>query len=194
MTDTSLVTYPDIWAVREAVKSGDERAKLIEKRSDAWNAGWGTNIPLLASVVASAGPGPVLEVGSGHFSTPLLKEMCDAMGRELVVLEHDAEWAQSHADLAVDLRHVDDWTKWPIDAKRWSVVFVDNQPDTTRIANILQAKDIAEFVVIHDTLNPYFKGMDSMLDLIFKYRYDYTHMAPCTTVVSNVRPYPVPLV
>ena len=49
--------------------------------------GGGSHVPLLASVVAIARPGPVLELGVGDMSTPLLREMCRAMGRELVSVD-----------------------------------------------------------------------------------------------------------
>ena len=40
------------------------------------------------------------------------------------------------------------------------------------------------FIVIHDTRNTWFAGVDEVLDS-FKFRFDYCFMTPVTTVVSN---------
>lgn len=47
-----------------------------------------THIPILAAVVAMT-DGPVLELGTGLNSTPLLSEMCFHMSRDLYSIETD---------------------------------------------------------------------------------------------------------
>jgi hypothetical protein len=131
-----------------------------------------------------------VECGSGHFSTPPLIEICRAMGRRLQVFEHNAGWMEKLSDFTdLEISHVLSWAEFRKQGIECAVVFVDNQPDTERLANIEWASQYAEFVVVHDTLNPGFTGVDDRLSK-FKYRSDYTDMTSCTSVVSDVRPYP----
>jgi hypothetical protein len=168
-------------------------------RSHAWGGGWGTHVPLLASVVAIARRGPVLEFGCGNYSTPVLAEMCHAMGRPFYSYEEKPEWAAHFADIA-SIAPVSTWPAWRERdwPKDWrpSVIFVDNEPGYERVPQIEWAEQAAaEFIVVHDTLQPkvaddaHYKGMSKRLDK-FKFRYDYTHMTSCTSVVSNTRAYP----
>jgi tetratricopeptide (TPR) repeat protein len=190
--------YPDIQTLRAAIET-NKRAGLctkdlarIEKRSAAYTDGWGTHLPLLAAVVAIANPGTVLECGCGPTSTPMLAELCKATNREFISLESEEAWIDTNSDICETL-HVPRWAGFfdGINKYRtYAVAFIDNHPSEDRLVNLNALADKAEFIVVHDTLHPdYLKGINERLDQ-FKYRYDYTHMASCTSVVSNVRPYP----
>lgn len=167
------------------------------ERSHAWGQGWGTHVPLLASVVAVARPGPVLELGSGFYSTPVLAEMCRAMNRRFYSTDEKADWAYKHREIAADIEIVTDWTKYrERKMPGLAVIFVDNEPGWERVPNIEWAEaQEPEFVVVHDTLQPdsaddeHYLGMSKRLDR-FRYRYDYQMMTSCTSVVSNVREWP----
>ncbi len=144
-------------------------------------AGEGSHIPLLASVVAIAQPGPVLELGVGEKSTPLLREMCRAMGRELVSADTSPEWAKRFGAAMLE----------QVGGEAWSVVFIDTTAPPTRIELVQRMRGRAEFIVVHDTDN---QGGD-LAELIeylgtFPHRYDYTLMRPWTTVVSDARAFP----
>jgi hypothetical protein len=184
----------DIWALRNAVARGAPLGRVLE-RSEAWGQGWGTNVPLLAAALATADPGPVLELGTGHFSTPLLIEMCSALGREYWALETNTAWADKHSDLLRPTARIlmveENWVKWPVPnlPTRFALAFIDNQPDSTRLMNLRRMRGLASRIVVHDTCNPYFQGVDEELDT-FKFRFNYTHMASVTSVVSDERPYP----
>ena len=145
--------------------------------------GASSHASLLAAVVAIARPGPVLELGVGEGSTPLLREMCKAMGRELVSVDNHPEWAGTF-----NARMWDDGAGLQRD---WSVVFVDTSAPPTRLELVQMFRARAEFIVVHDTDN---QGGD-LDDLIaaldafpFKYTADYS--TPWTTVVSDTRSYP----
>lgn len=207
--------WPDIHVLRARIEalgannlSDQEYEEIIalnriNRRSEAYAHGWGTNIPLLASVVGCT-HGPILEIGSGSSSTPLLVEMARGAGRRLVTLDSNAEWLAHNSDLGhPELRHFKDWTKLRDELRRlegatdatssaeayWSVAFIDNDPGPSRLENAKVCASRCEFLVVHDTLNTWFEGMDAFLDT-FEYRYDYTAMTACTSVVSNARPYP----
>lgn len=180
--------FPSINELYLAFKK-DPSLKFKYERSQMWGNGWGTNIPLLAAMTACARPGNVLELGGGYFSTPVLKAICTAQKRKLVTLENSEQWAKAYADIheAVIIK---DWIEAIDNLKgsKWALVFIDNQSDDTRLPNIERVRGNLdfEFLVVHDTCNPYFKGVDDYLDT-FKYRYDYTLMSSNTTVVSDTR-------
>jgi hypothetical protein len=201
MRDEKLKTFPDYRRLIEymdrARASGQEdlRAQYnpMYERSHGFSEGWGTHAPLLAAVVASARPGPVLELGVGRSSSPILVEMCRAMGRDLVGLESEKGWISELADLDYpDVHYMPDWGKlpaWLEGRGRWSVIFVDHGPGEARLPVLQMIRGYAEFIVCHDTHNEgYLPGFEAELDS-YKYRHDYTLMMPCTTVVSDVRPY-----
>ena len=199
--------YPDIGTLvatmDKARADGDEelRAMLnpIYERSHYHYDGWGTHAPLLAAVVATARPGPVLEIGIGRGSSPLLIEMCRAMGRDLVGMDSEQGWIDELADLPYpELVCMPDWNKLPawLEAHRmltkshWSVIFIDHGPGEARLPVTKATRGFSEFIVCHDTHNPgYLVGLDDFLDT-FKFRSDYTLMPSCTSVVSDERAYP----
>lgn len=184
---------------QHVISEGPNSPMAIRLRiSNAWGTGWGTHIPLLASVVAVARKGAVLELGCGFYSTPLLVEMCKTQGREFHSAEEKADWAGNFDHLSDKIERTNSWSEWRAKHAddfrgRLSVVFVDNEPGTERVPNIRwAAEQNPEFIVVHDTLQPevadteHYAGMSMFLDE-FKYRYDYTHMSSCTSVVSNTR-------
>jgi hypothetical protein len=205
--------FPDLYALGHAIQfakeSGDmedaARLEALNERSNAFGAGgYGTHLPLLAAVMARADytsacskscdgddcDGPVLECGAGFYSTTLLNTMCRASSRRLYTLESDPAWLAKFAHLASEnhiLQRVDGWQGDPwgeairsFDVDRWSVVFIDHREKIDRVAAM---RDKADFIVVHDTRNSFHAGLDDLLET-FRYRFDYTEMSPCTTVVS----------
>lgn len=145
--------------------------------------GAGSHVPLLASVVAVARPGPVLELGVGDSSTPLLREMCRAMGRELVSIDSNTEWAAKYGARYMNYADLDEYDR------EWAVVFVDTSPPPNRLDLVRAVR--AEFIVIHDTDN---QGGDltALVEYLttFPHHFIYDVYRPWTTVVSRTRSYP----
>lgn len=131
--------------------------------------------------------GPVLELGSGFFSTPLLHWLCAENSRKLVSYEDDMEYfeylkqfkSRNHRT-----RFVEDWDKIDIE-KHWSVVLIDHRADR-RAIDAIRLKNFADYIVIHD----------SQTETESAYRYDkvWPHFRniyhwkiaiPWTSVVSN---------
>jgi predicted O-methyltransferase YrrM len=198
-----MKTFPDIGSVIDYMNAARDRGDEELRRqyepfyelSQFHGYGWTTHIPLLASVVATARPGPVLEIGVGRGSSPLLVELCRAMGRDLVGLDSDLKWIDEIGDaLDYPIHHVANWTQLPglleVSLRGpWSVIFIDHGPAEARLPVLKACRGHAEFIVCHDTHNPgYLVGFDDYLDT-FKYRSDYTGMAAQTSVVSDVRAY-----
>jgi hypothetical protein len=103
-------SYPDLWALEDAIKSARlandpraiERLVHLHMRGVKHGDGYGTHVPLLAAVISGAYVGPILELGTGYFSTPLLHQMCKATGQTLYSLDTSADWIANFRDLAED--------------------------------------------------------------------------------------------
>lgn len=116
---------------------------------------WGSHLPAL--MVALAGStGPVLELGVGNFSTPVLHAVCGALKRNLVSLEADHMWAQQFSHLVLDrhkifcvdyfhyLENIDPST-------RYGVAFIDHSPGGESRAKAFRLlSQRAAYVVVHD--------------------------------------------
>ena len=143
--------------------------------------GAGSHVPLLASVVAIARPGPVLELGVGDSSTPLLREMCRAMGREHVRFDSSPEWCAKYDAIL--------FGDQPTLRYEYAVAFIDTSPPPNRLEWVRLVR--AEFIVIHDTDN---QGGDltEMVEYLatFPHHFIYDAYRPWTTVVSRTRSYP----
>lgn len=139
--------------------------------------GWATHLPALTRCVAETS-GPVLELGMGNYSTPILHEMCK--GRELVSCDHELSWTNRFSQYDNgdhQVLFVEDWDKSDVFEKTWDVVLVDHNPPARRAVDILRLK--ARYIVVHDA-----EHFESALSK-FKYRHDYNGMQPQTSVVSN---------
>ena len=146
-----------------------------------------THNPMLIKTVLISG-GPVLEIGAGIYSTPLLHWLCKLLGRNLVTYENNTEHCQ-YAKMFVSRHHsiklIDDWSK--IDTKtHWGVVFMDHNPDSRRADDVISFKDRADYIVIHDTDREDKYHMERAWPH-FKYRYTWKDCRPWTTVVSNFK-------
>ena len=112
---------------------------------------WGSHLPALMACVAIGG-GPVLEIGSGHFSTPCLHALCSALGHPLVTLEMYDEWRTQFMDYERPwhrvLKQTDEVVR-EFSKQRWGVVLIDDQAD-----NRLDWLDLffnsTEFMLFHD--------------------------------------------
>jgi len=160
---------------------------------------YGSHFPVLAAMVART-YGPVLELGIGHYSTPMLHLMCEGR-RKLVSVETDCSWLENflwmespdHEFLHTpedeigamrELIHTKESGPQPY----WSVAFIDHKPGEARADSIRYFGASARYVVVHDTETDYGTAADYKYEPAFKkfkYRWDYKRYRPYTTVVSN---------
>lgn len=69
------------------------------------NADYGTHVfPLLVAVLNTTGP--ILEMGCGNFSTPLLHTACAKNKRFLLSAETNADWLKLFTCFATDWHHL----------------------------------------------------------------------------------------
>lgn len=88
--------------------------------------------------------GLVVEFGSGHGSTPFLREYCEKNDRTFESFENHPEWAK-----VTGSNLISDWNDIPL--KKADVLFIDHAPGERRKHELVIYKDAAKIIVIHDT-------------------------------------------
>ena len=147
-------------------------------------------MPLMACVCATRGA--ILEVGTGHWSTPMLHRYCSAGGRKLVSVDEDRNWVEQFADMRVcshEVRAVKYEQFIPEAAgQQWSVVFLDHSPGPRRAIDALRLIDCADYILSHD-----YSGEDVRREFApILHRWPYRAVAqfsPSTLVLGRV---PIP--
>lgn len=145
---------------------------------------WSSHIEALAWAVART-KGPVVEMGAGWYSTPLLHGLCEALGRDLWTFEQDDRWREQVSRAWKSETH--HWNEDFPEGFKPGLVFVDDAAGN-RAGNIEWAREHkAQMVAVHDT-EPVgaegYPGMQEALDK-FKYQRVWDHFPAHTTVVSN---------
>ncbi len=144
---------------------------------------YGTHIPILLKAMQIT-HGPVLEMGCGLGSTPLLFWLCQDQDREFISYENDEEWIKK---IGYPVTFVDNWDKADIEKKHWSLAFLDHRPGDRRYVDALRIKDKTDLLVLHDSepdLDKFY--LYRRIYPYFKYRFDYTKFLPNTVVLSNL--------
>lgn len=163
--------------------------------------GYGSHFPVLAAMLAAT-RGPVLEMGSGIDSTPMLSLMCRMMNRPLTTYETSGEWHSKLSPLFTHewvlaggdpdrFRHEGAFEKeWPFASRTWGLAFVDFYPGEARKDAIRLLSDKADVIVVHDAEcdGRHGGGGNYQYDLVtplFKSVAYYRIMKPVTLVLSN---------
>jgi hypothetical protein len=154
---------------------------------------YATHCRVLASALVQS-DGPILELGAGTYSTPLIHHL--AGRRPILTVDHNPAWLAKFAPLASsshtlcvcpqDGDGLPEWNKLPY-ALDWSVALVDQSPACARVCSIAALADHCQWIVVHDTdCQTYYH--DALLRQ-FKYRFDDKLNSPATTVISNRVPF-----
>jgi hypothetical protein len=150
----------------------------------------GTHIPILVRIF-DVTQGDILELGSGYFSTTVLRWLCEMSGRTLYSVESVRLYYEKALRDPVPFHKVIKSNQHFSDVgevfeRPWSMVLVDHFPDTRRYMEIERLANWAQYLIIHDSNLSDAKnyGYEKIWHL-FKYRYNYTKLNPHTTVVSN---------
>lgn len=167
--------------------------KLISK-FDHFRLYKGTSsyIPLLLEYVRKT-DGPIIELGSGLFSTPLLHWLCIEGGRKLITYESHAgyyEFAKKFKSPNHEVIFVKDWEDliYPDHA---SVALIDHSPNSVekyrqRGHDILKLKDKVDYFILHDTEPEEYEHYKyNLVWPHFRYRRDWKLELPYTSVISN---------
>jgi len=134
--------------------------------------------------------GPILELGTGFYSTPVLHWLCAENKRKLVSYESSEQYIEVANNYIADFHEVhlvDDWSKIDI-SQHWSIVFVDHWPSSQRRIEIERVANNADYVIAHDSELEHDKDYQySKVAPLFKHRYDYNKFYPPTVVFSNFK-------
>jgi hypothetical protein len=147
-------------------------------------------LPVLIKTVLET-KGPILEMGAGPFSTPVLHWLCSKNRRTLVTCENNSEsyaFAKQFQSRNHKIVLVKDWDEVTAGDTHWSVVLIDHAPEFRRPVEAIKFKNNADYIVLHDTeeKNEHIYNYNSVWSH-FRYRYDYDFCSPRTTVVSNFK-------
>lgn len=148
---------------------------------------YSTHVPILAWVVQNT-RGPILELGCGFYSTPLLHLL--APDRKILSLETDKQYVdklQKFASPEHRIEHVPTWENIAAFDQEWDVAFVDNAPGAARGPCIRNLKDRAKYIVVHDSDLPAYYGLAPVLPL-FRYSVCCKWFPKWTTVLSMSEP------
>ena len=173
----------------------------VQELREGINA-YGTHFPVLATIAANTS-GPILEMGCGDYSTPMLHALCAPTKRMLVSTDADKRWLELFVDMQRDWhtftyvpayephsernnlgfsvgQHV--WDTIGSDT-HWSMVFIDHTPGLRRVDDIARLRSHTDIFVIHDAQDKWF-GYDEAVKT-FKYIYEYRRYHVTTLVVSD---------
>lgn len=169
-----------------------------EKERSMSGSGYGTHMEVLLAAVMNT-TGPILEMGCGDFSTPLIHAICSQKKRYILSTETDKSWLSLFLDLKRDWHHFlyvpvydDDLTLNPKphlwnevgNDRHWGVVFIDHRPGERRVIDIQRLRKNTDIFVIHDTETASYH-YEPLLST-FKYKYLHNRYTTYTAVVSDV--------
>lgn len=146
----------------------------------------GSHLPILMKAVAET-DGPILELGSGVYSTSPLHWACWLPKRKLVTYESNPrfyDFLRAYERDYHEVHCIDDWDSIDISGP-WSVALVDHEPGFRRGIELARLTH-AEYVVCHDSekrTDHKYHFSDSRH--LFKYEYEYKATRPHTTIFSN---------
>lgn len=112
---------------------------------------YGSHQKVLFDMIARTN-GPILELGSGDFSTAQLHELLE--GRKFTTYDNNQEWLNKYIYLQNDFHAfvcTDAKTFYENDTEHWGLVFIDNGVWEDRFDALYKYKDTADYVVIHDS-------------------------------------------
>jgi len=151
---------------------------------------YGTHLPCLIKAVEKT-DGDILELGGGVFSTPYLHYISLLKNRKLVTVENDAGWSKFFFKYKYDNPNheivvVDKYADAKVD-KPWDIVLIDQTPDSSRTEEALRLKDVAKYIILHDSNKSNDKVTRySTIYPYFKYKTVWEGDANSATIVSNL--------
>lgn len=147
-----------------------------------------THMGVLINVLLKS-EGDVVELGGGIFSTPLLHWLCKDLNRKLITYENEPEYYKFEKNFQSPLHRIRLVKSWDeVDTKTHrGVVFIDHHPAEQRSVDIINFKDSADYIIVHDTERDNEHYDFARAWKYFKYRYDWKDCKPWVTVVSNFK-------
>lgn len=159
-------------------------AKVFFKRENGILSA--SHLPILTRII-DASKGPMLELGTGYYSTPIFHAMAEMHKRHCYSYESSPEWYAKALKFQSAYHHIifiEDWETIP--SGSFGIVFVDQSPNKYRRFSLKKFANSADYLIAHDSeIRRQSQFHLEKTLLTFKYRYDYKKIEPNVTVVSN---------
>lgn len=150
-----------------------------------------SHLPMLVRVFEMS-EGDVLELGTGYFSSLILRWLSDVSKRHVYAYESRWSWNKRVERLRGEYYHTvlcPNWDAADFEKQRWGMAFIDHSPSERRHIDVARLANLVDYIVLHDTQPKddatYY--LFSKIWHLFKYRYDYTKYPNWTSVVSNFK-------
>lgn len=151
-----------------------------------YDKGWSTHMPVLINLFSRT-DGPIMEIGAGVYSTPILHWLCHPTKRKLVSYENDHDFikfAKEYEAAYHSIRYIDDYRSIPID-NYYSIILIDHVGHH-RGETAVHLKDCADYIVLHDA-NVIRRNTYQLIPKAFKHYRVYEFARPWTGVASNFK-------
>lgn len=150
---------------------------------------WATHLPMLVRCVAYH-RGPILEMGCGLYSTPVLHAMSHGLQVPLTSIERNPEWGKPFTKYVSPLHDViiDNTPNKHLQSlldhgEYFHVALVDHSPAVLRAQAVKMLANKCDLIVCHDSEHRLYDYEDVLSE--FEHRVEWREYAPWTTVVSN---------
>lgn len=151
------------------------------KRTTVW---CGSHIPLLIKLMPKVNL-PILELGMGWNSTPLLHWLAKEKGLFIYSFESDPEWIKFFEEYKDEGHSVNLTNFENTFPGNYGLVFIDHRPAYKRKYSALKYKDTADYIVLHDSEQGKPYSYDKIIDQ-FEDHFEYKSVGkPYTLVLSN---------
>ena len=131
--------------------------------------------------------GPILELGVGWYSTPILHEIATVLERPLITVDNNEHWLSQFRNLDNKYHHfhlLGWWGNMPNFYQHYGLVFVDQGQPIEREYSIRRLINVADVFVLHDTEEGFAYGYDRTLPM-FKFKQTDKCQKVWTTIASN---------
>jgi len=145
--------------------------------------GYGTHQRLLTRYLMRT-TGPILELGCGNYSTPIIHEIAEAQARRVDTFDNNADWISKFVQLTSSLHGfhcVESWDEF-CPQHHYGLALIDHAPAARRILEIRRLLDWVGIFVIHDTEDQHY-GYHRVFPLLDVLETDVS-MTPWTLVAS----------
>ena len=137
-------------------------------------------MPLIKTALETTGP--ILELGCGDYSTPILREISRIQGRTFKCQTADRKWADH---VGGDIEIVENWDTWVPPSGPWGMVFIDHDEGTwKRIRRVPLLSGFTNTVVLHDIEITMTRGGWEKARLAFPHITIYDKYKPGTAVMT----------
>ena len=158
---------------------------------------YGSHSIVLLAAIFVCQTGPMLELGMGSSSTPLMSRISREQKRILVSVDSDLRWINYFSSLSLNnsfhkMKYVEvntemgvEWGMIQLDnIENWSIILLDHRPGPRRQFDLMIYSYRGDLVILHDTEKSSMYKYDEGLKY-YPYHYRFTRLKTYTDVLSS---------